>query len=158
MKPLLWLPKLRVYASLCLYLHDTGVFGKTTTTEKIVTKVKDYFWDFRVHYQIFAFRGNDPNEKVLLQERKGGCELKTNANVTPQPSTSGKAFCISAPNLQVPVPIDVNITWLLTKINDNNLVDFQIDRTSKDCHTPRRNPEVDVAFEFFRYTTLKLEL
>eukprot|EP01127_Copromyxa_protea_P012735 TRINITY_DN3339_c0_g1_i2.p1 TRINITY_DN3339_c0_g1~~TRINITY_DN3339_c0_g1_i2.p1 ORF type:complete len:347 (+),score=85.66 TRINITY_DN3339_c0_g1_i2:34-1041(+) len=115
----------------------TGVFGSSTTTEKVVSKVTDYFWNFSVTYEIFAFRGNDPEDKVTLQERRGSCVLKKlNDKTSPQPSQS------------VQPSIDLNITWLLQTLNKNLLVDFTIDRNSKDTHTPRRNPQVEAAINF----------
>jgi hypothetical protein len=40
------------------------VFGKQEVTEKVVTTVIDYYWKFDAQWEVFLFRGNDPNEKV----------------------------------------------------------------------------------------------
>ncbi len=45
--------------------------------------------------------------------------------------------------------IDVNFTWLLSCISDEQSFHFSIDRNSKDCHTPRRNTQIDAAVTHF---------
>eukprot|EP01127_Copromyxa_protea_P002107 TRINITY_DN1199_c0_g1_i3.p1 TRINITY_DN1199_c0_g1~~TRINITY_DN1199_c0_g1_i3.p1 ORF type:complete len:1012 (-),score=233.88 TRINITY_DN1199_c0_g1_i3:40-3075(-) len=114
-----------------------GVAGKSTTTEKVITKFTDYFWKFEVEYELFAFRGNDIDDKILLIKRCGQHELKTSANVSPHPK-----------NTVIP-SMDVNITWLLNKVGDKCQATFSIDRFDKACHTPRRNPEVEEAITYF---------
>jgi hypothetical protein len=32
----------------------------------VITEVTDYFWNFEAEYELLAFRGNDPDEKVSL--------------------------------------------------------------------------------------------
>ncbi len=46
--------------------------------------------------------------------------------------------------------IDVNITWLMTNIDESaaHKPRFAIDRLAKSCHTPRRNEPIDAAFTF----------
>lgn len=99
------------------------------------------------------FAGNDPETtSVRLQGRKGTCEIVTTSEVSPKPET------------KVCNPIDVNISWLLERVVAPTekakakaggtvldlVVSFEIDRTKKSCHTPRRNTEVDTALRFFR--------
>jgi hypothetical protein len=43
----------------------TGVFGTSTTTQKVVTKVTDYYWTFTGSYELFAFQGNNVDDKVI---------------------------------------------------------------------------------------------
>jgi len=44
---------------------------KTKFTSKTVTKITEYFWNFGVSYELFAFRGNDPTDAVKLCSRTG---------------------------------------------------------------------------------------
>jgi hypothetical protein len=46
--------------------------------------------------------------------------------------------------------MDVNITWLLQHLGDDNKSKFVIDRQAKSCHTPRRNDQVEEALEYFK--------
>lgn len=49
------------------YVTETkGVFGKATKSEKVVTTVVDYFWKFDSQFELFAFKGNNPEERVRL--------------------------------------------------------------------------------------------
>jgi hypothetical protein len=45
--------------------ETTGIFGTTTTTQKVVTKITDYYWTFTTSYELFVFQGNNPETKVL---------------------------------------------------------------------------------------------
>lgn len=48
------------------YVTETkGVFGTSTKSEKVVTTVTDYFWKFDSKFELYAFKGNNPDEKVL---------------------------------------------------------------------------------------------
>ena len=106
-----------------------GFFGSTTTTDKVLTKVTDYFWKYDFEYELYAFEGNDPKSKVVLQGRKGTCRLKTISDNKP-----GK-------DVVVLPHIDTNLTWLFNRVNKGKM-DFTIDRDDPKCHTPSRNPAV----------------
>lgn len=57
------------------------------------------------------------------------------------------------PEVRVVSPIDLNLTWLLQAINpESNSSKFSVDRAHEKCHTPRRNPDVTKALDFFRNT------
>jgi hypothetical protein len=45
-------------------IETKGVFGKASVSEKVVTTVTDYFYTFSYSFELFAFRGNNPDEKV----------------------------------------------------------------------------------------------
>eukprot|EP01122_Echinamoeba_exundans_P006772 TRINITY_DN1971_c0_g2_i1.p1 TRINITY_DN1971_c0_g2~~TRINITY_DN1971_c0_g2_i1.p1 ORF type:complete len:992 (+),score=172.24 TRINITY_DN1971_c0_g2_i1:130-3105(+) len=122
--------------------HVTEVssfFGTSKRTEKVITKITEYFWRFSVEYEIVAFEGSDSSDAVKLQGRLGKCETITTTNVTPHPQ------------VRVLPHIDVNITWLLQHINSSDGVfNFRIDRSdAAKCRTPRRNPEVDSSLRQF---------
>ena len=107
-------------------------------TEKIITKVKEYFWKFTVDYQFSVYQGNNVSEKITLQTRQASYEIKTSTKRSPRAevTTSGK--------------IEVDISWLLSNLNDNLQACFSINREDKLCHTPRRNKQVTETFEFSR--------
>ena len=46
--------------------HVTEWSGGHKRTDYTVTTVIDYFWKFEVDYEIFAFQGNSPDEKVAI--------------------------------------------------------------------------------------------
>jgi hypothetical protein len=107
--------------------------GKTSKTEKVVAKVTEYFWSFAFEYEIVAYQGNAPDKPVVLLTRSGTIEIKTGAKTTPRPKAVARS------------PVDVNITWLLTHVDEASRSSFAIDRTAKSCHTPRRNSQIEAA-------------
>lgn len=61
----------------------------------------------------------------------------TNSKSSPHPSSS------------VQPSIDLDITWLLSKLGDGNTLNFHIDRAdAKRCRTPRRNPNVESVLSY----------
>jgi hypothetical protein len=48
-----------------------GLLGSAKITEKVVRKITEYFWKFSFEYEVSAFVGSDPNEKVVLFRRTG---------------------------------------------------------------------------------------
>ncbi|MDP2343551.1 MAG: hypothetical protein Q8O67_21510 [Deltaproteobacteria bacterium] len=117
-------------------IEKKTLFGGTEqVTEKIVSTVKEYFWSFDVTWELVAFQGNEPEKPLLLSSRTARIEIKTNAKITPRPERV------------VRTPLDANVTWLLGQLDADYLVAFAIDRLAKDCHTPRRNDEVDAALQ-----------
>lgn len=115
----------------------SGVFGGGKRTDKVITTIHEFFWNFSVDYELIAFVGNTPEECVVLQKRSGKCELMTSSKSTPKPQTV------------VRDSVDVNITWLLQNITPELKLKFGIDRKAKSCHTPRRNSEIGAALSYF---------
>jgi hypothetical protein len=111
--------------------------GTETTTEKIVTTVKEYFWNFEFRYELVAFVGNEDDKALPLYSRAGKVEIKTAAKTTPRPEK------VIRPK------IDANITWLLSHLDAERRAFFTIDRTAKSCHTPRRNQQIEDALWAF---------
>ena len=119
-------------------IEKKTLFGGTEQiTEKIVSTIKEYFWSFDVTWELVAFQGNEPDKPLLLSSRTARIEIKTNAKITPRPERVVRS------------PADANVTWLLQQLNADYLAAFTIDRSAKDCHTPRRNDEVDAALRAF---------
>ena len=114
----------------------TGVFGTSKTTEKVVTEVTDYFWDFSFEYELFAFKGSNPKDKLLLQGRSGGVVVKTSSDHNPRSDV-------------VRPSIDVNISWLFSRMNSKDQMIFKIDRGASSCKTPRRNTCIYDALRYF---------
>mmetsp|Transcript_232 Transcript_232/g.438 ORF Transcript_232/g.438 Transcript_232/m.438 type:complete len:862 (-) Transcript_232:69-2654(-) len=114
----------------------TGVFGSSKTTEKVVTKVTDYFWDFSFEYELTAFKGSNPNDKLRLQGREGSCVIKTSSDHNPRSN-------IVRPG------IDVNISWLFSRMNSKDQMIFKINRGASSCKTPRRNECIYDALNYF---------
>ncbi|MCS6901257.1 MAG: hypothetical protein RMJ98_16530, partial [Myxococcales bacterium] len=111
--------------------------GNTTTTAKIITTVKEYFWSFEFSYELVAYQGNHLETQVL-RRRSGQLELRTSARTAPRPESV------------IRPPLDVNLSWLLGQIDGEQRASFSIDRTDPACHTPRRNPPVESALEALR--------
>ena len=114
-----------------------GILGKTTRTEKVVTTVVEYFWAFDFKYALVAFPGTATEDAIVVHGRAGSIELKTTQQATPRP----KAV--------VRPPRDLNLTWLVTQLDDDGRAAFAIDRADPGCHTPRRNPAIEAALEAF---------
>src|SRR3990167_7561100 len=111
--------------------------GSTTITNKVITKITEWFWKFNVSYEIAAYQGNSLAEKVVVRSRKSiDYEIKTSTDSTPKPKVS-------------PIPsFEVNITWLFSNLNESSQLAFAINRKSKNCHTPRRNDDITTALSF----------
>ena len=116
----------------------SGRSGSTTVTDKVITTITEWFWNYSVAYEVIAYAGTDKTNKVVLLRREGKTKLKTSSEGTPYP----KSHTIDAK--------EVNITWLLQRASDaNQNVTFEINRAHKGCHTPRRNKDVAAALTFF---------
>ncbi|MCW5801810.1 MAG: hypothetical protein KIT31_05440 [Deltaproteobacteria bacterium] len=114
-----------------------GILGTKTKTEKVVTTVTDYFWRFDFKYELVAFQGTAVEQAITIHARAGGVDIKTAQDATPRPKV------VVRPNL------DVNLTWLLGQLDADGRAAFAIDRKDEDCHTPRRNPQIDAAMGAF---------
>eukprot|EP01125_Pyxidicula_operculata_P007407 TRINITY_DN251_c0_g4_i1.p1 TRINITY_DN251_c0_g4~~TRINITY_DN251_c0_g4_i1.p1 ORF type:complete len:1123 (+),score=394.88 TRINITY_DN251_c0_g4_i1:223-3369(+) len=107
-------------------------------SSKVVTKVMEYSWKYKIKYEVCIFKGNDPEDKVVLQDHKTSTTLKTLSKEPPRPP---KAIAITQ---------DVNITYMLKNLDSNLSFKFLIDRLDEKCFTPRRNPDVDQAVRFLK--------
>jgi len=117
---------------------NTGL--SKTETHKVVTTVTDYYWKFTCEYELFAYRGNDRDDKVVLQGRKGLHTIETKTKSTPRPLVT------------VRDPITVNITFLLQNLAEDKSgpgLCFAIDRDDANCRTPRRNTDCENAMAHF---------
>ena len=119
-------------------LEKQGVFGKTTYQS--VTTITEHFWDYSVQWELAAVVGTGQHTEPLLS-RSGNHTIMTRAKEAVSPLPQRRALDA----------LSVEITWLLDacKTSDGGSgggggVDFSIDRSdAAQCHTPRRNAEVD---------------
>eukprot|EP00009_Paramoeba_aestuarina_P004138 CAMPEP_0201506902 /NCGR_PEP_ID=MMETSP0161_2-20130828/735_1 /ASSEMBLY_ACC=CAM_ASM_000251 /TAXON_ID=180227 /ORGANISM="Neoparamoeba aestuarina, Strain SoJaBio B1-5/56/2" /LENGTH=911 /DNA_ID=CAMNT_0047901141 /DNA_START=111 /DNA_END=2846 /DNA_ORIENTATION=- len=112
-----------------------GLGGKFTS--KDVYEITEYLWKFEFSYELNAYVGNSPHDKIVLNTRKGTYTITSGSEYSPKPDRNIR------PN------IDVNITWLFQHMNDKQQFNFTIDRTKSTCHTPTRNRDSDAAIAFF---------
>ncbi|KAJ9471550.1 hypothetical protein DIPPA_70002 [Diplonema papillatum] len=116
----------------------TGLGAAFSMSKKTVTTVTEYFWKFECGYELSAYKGNEPQEKIVIKQRDGAStKVKTTADKSPQ--VEAREY----PN------IDVELTWLLQRLNaENGQVSFSIDRSHKKCLTPLRNEASEKAMAF----------
>mmetsp|Transcript_15554 Transcript_15554/g.20454 ORF Transcript_15554/g.20454 Transcript_15554/m.20454 type:complete len:918 (-) Transcript_15554:164-2917(-) len=98
-------------------------------TVKKSTHVKACIWDVNSDYRLFAYSGASPEtNKLDFYSSNTSDRVVTIASESPESL------------VRTPVPKEVDITELL-KLNKMN--PFSINRTADDCHTPRRNEEIE---------------
>ena len=105
-------------------------------SNKVVTKVTDYFWEFSVTYELTAFRGPDADNesnRIILLGRTGNHKIVTSSKINPRKETV------------IRPPMDIDLSWLLSScgIGGETDISFKINREFVDCHTPRRNREIN---------------
>ena len=106
---------------------------------KLVTTVEEWLWDFEVQWELCAVSGTARDEPTVL--RKGGGHQTVKTLNSDAPYVKHK----------VRDPLECDLTWLLQRLGtgDGTEGSFSVDRTHAECHTPRRNKDVDSAVEFF---------
>jgi hypothetical protein len=118
-------------------VHKTTFLGITSSTStKRVTKIKEWFWRFGCSYEFSAYPGNMTGEKIILKSASRSTEIATRTDREPYPSS---AFLGTD---------SLDLTWLLQRTSEQQ-VRFQINRELRDCHTPRRNSDIQRALNFF---------
>ncbi len=68
--------------------------------------------------------------------------------------TLGKDKHAPAPAARVADTLKLDVSWLLAHVTAEGVVAFSIDRAGPQCHTPRRNRQVDEALEFLARLSL----
>ncbi|KAJ9471603.1 hypothetical protein DIPPA_28373 [Diplonema papillatum] len=122
----------------------TGLGAAFSMSKKTVTTVTEYFWKFECGYELSAYKGNEPQEKIVIKQRDGAStKVKTTTEKSPQVEAREN------PN------IDVELTWLLQHVNAaNGQVSFSINRSHKKCLTPLRNEDAEKAVSFTQHASL----
>jgi hypothetical protein len=117
----------------------TKLVGVFKRTDKIITTIVEFFWNFSFEFELLLFPGNNAGDGIRLLTRAGKSEIKTSSKETPRPQVAIKDT------------LDLNLTWLLQHIDHETLGSrFSIERGHKDCRTPRRNRDVALALAFFQ--------
>eukprot|EP01060_Flectonema_neradi_P028022 TRINITY_DN376_c0_g1_i1.p1 TRINITY_DN376_c0_g1~~TRINITY_DN376_c0_g1_i1.p1 ORF type:complete len:897 (+),score=225.27 TRINITY_DN376_c0_g1_i1:77-2767(+) len=117
--------------------HETEVSGAINLKikNKTVTKITEYYWNLSCTYSLSVYLGSDPNDSFLLLKDSSSTKLKTSTDSSPSPQSSKRD------------PIEISLSWLLGLL-ESCKVAFSINRNSKTCFTPRRNPDVEKVLEF----------
>lgn len=111
-------------------------------TNKTVTTITEYFWNYEVDWTLFAYSGINRTDRVTLASRKGSHELKTSSKSNPKREIASTTHAT------------LNMTWLLSQINQNGQACFEIDRSDeKRCRTPRRNQQTYACIHYLRNLT-----
>ena len=117
-----------------------GNFAKYVTgrtVDKVVTTVTDYYWKFGVEYQLVVFQGTSTDDFTEFKSRSGISTIITSTETTPRPK------------VVIRDPVDLDLSWILSNIDSQSNVAFKINRESDTCKTPRRNEDIESAFDFF---------
>lgn len=112
--------------------------GMLSSVTKSYTKVTEYTYKFNVTYILSAYRGVGATVDDIMQisSRSASQLIVLRAKTAVYPEQDIKRF-------------EVNITWLLQKINPiDGTGTFEINRSQDKCFTPRRNPDIDAALVF----------
>jgi hypothetical protein len=129
----------------------------TTSTTKVVRKIKETHWQIRVTLKLEVFAGTQVEQALTIVQRESstivvtGGGLATSKHV--KPGATGGAPIAPATEHKA---IDLDLTWFLQqwKVESDgdrpatSLCQFAIDRTADTCKTPRRNEEVSQAISF----------
>lgn len=123
------------------HVTTTKVAGLSATrSDKVVTRIDEWFWKYSYTYSVFFYPGNMPDERLIICGNEGAIEVVTTSNSPPYPQVSS------------PKPVEVNVTWLFNTITANQesaVIHFVIDRDDPACRTPRRNPAIDKLYKGF---------
>ena len=136
--------------------EKTGFLTQKTVL-KSVTRITEYHYELEANYRLMAYKGH------LFQDGQGEGEGVTAWSMVLLERTAVQNCVMRSKQFPLPECVkkhhDVKITWLLglflssgtdeagAKQVQNQLV-FQIDRNQEQCHTPRRNGDVEKALTF----------
>ena len=113
--------------------QKSGISFSTTTVSRAVVTVTEYVYSFSSEYRISAFRG-------VGEHDQDGVELVRRSNLNHSIILRAKECPYPASRK---VTHDVNISLILRNIKDKLLTpSFEINRSSKECYTPRQNEDV----------------
>jgi hypothetical protein len=129
----------RVFVQQSTSTYGIPPFSFSTPTN-ITQKYTEWIWNCSYSYQFVLCLGTtspDNPKNIILQSHRRNFEIFTKTESSPFPSYRSVD------------PIDLDLTWFLHQTDSNTLAfRFLIDRTSTECRTPRRNPQVFDAFNF----------
>lgn len=124
-------------------VEEVKVAGQSVieATSKVVTTVKEYFWRFGASCELMVVRGvgATADDHLHISDYTGCFEIKTPTNLAPYPETKSAG------------EYEVNISWLVQNLHQDTASPmFSVNRESTKCFTPRRNEDVELAFNHFR--------
>jgi len=116
---------------------------RAALTSSTTTEVTDYYFKYRVSYELLALRGVGEHEadRIVLLSRESSDDIMRSSKSLPYPAAKVPAALL-----------DLNISWLLRQLQDapgTVVPRFVINRSHAKCHTPRRNPDADGAIAHF---------
>ena len=117
---------------------QTNVGKILEVKSKYVEKKTDYYWQVDVLYEFFLLKGNDKSISIPLTTIENVISVRT--AVDKMPEKEKKIFS----------PPECNINWLMEHVAINQAGIFRIRREKEVCRTPRRNDDVEAAFEFLK--------
>eukprot|EP00009_Paramoeba_aestuarina_P009003 CAMPEP_0201510712 /NCGR_PEP_ID=MMETSP0161_2-20130828/3296_1 /ASSEMBLY_ACC=CAM_ASM_000251 /TAXON_ID=180227 /ORGANISM="Neoparamoeba aestuarina, Strain SoJaBio B1-5/56/2" /LENGTH=935 /DNA_ID=CAMNT_0047905929 /DNA_START=42 /DNA_END=2849 /DNA_ORIENTATION=+ len=119
---------------------------KTKKTHKVYTKVTEYDWEISYNMRFTLYDKQAKGERDIVLKNFDGKTVITTTYKTPP-----MAEKITEPK------VEVDLSWLLMHLQPiedhsegaSRAVTFSIDRDSKDCHTPRRNEQIEASLNFY---------
>ena len=114
----------------------SDIFGNSKSTSKSVTTVTEHHYLYSLSYELIAFRGpalTSESTICVLRSRQAQQNIVQRMESMPYPEKTSRQM-------------DVDISWLMRQFNDSRTPSFDINRTKS--LTPRRNQEIDAAFDF----------
>lgn len=117
-------------------VERTGILREKITS-KVVTKIKEFHYNYQVQYRVKAYAGTgratDSTLTIIHRSTQHMCILREKRS--PYPESSFFTH-------------DVDISWLLSVVEkEQPVLTFRIDRSAEDCYTPRRNSDIEKALD-----------
>ena len=108
-----------------------------TITDKVITTVRKYYWDFECTYGLKIQKGNEEGE--IIQKNTVNATLMTSTDETPRVKSSVVQMSGNK----------CNFTWLFNHLNiEDQEGTFKINREQQTCKTPRRNEDITKCLHF----------
>mmetsp|Transcript_5754 Transcript_5754/g.6982 ORF Transcript_5754/g.6982 Transcript_5754/m.6982 type:complete len:953 (-) Transcript_5754:92-2950(-) len=113
-------------------VHESGIFGSYTKEKRVSQKFTEYVWEHATAAAL-SLRLTGEESKVFSQlNGRYSTEIARRSKTTP------------LRELDVARIPELDVTWLV-----RNLQQIKIDRSAKDCLTPRRNKQIQDAVRQF---------
>lgn len=109
----------------------------STTTTKVVNTVNESSWQLKVNYTMSVYFDRDVDNVLIFGHNDLNRVIVTPSGPQPLPSV----FLTDNFDLDV-TPLMLSLVKAPSSDHSSSMVQFSIDRSNKECHTPRRNPEV----------------
>ncbi|CAE6909179.1 unnamed protein product [Symbiodinium natans] len=117
-----------------------GILGSWKSTVKTKTQVQEHRWNWTTTWRL-DMTSEGARERLTLLSGSRGTTLET---VTTPPAEPHQP----RPTAECAPTLELDMTWLARRLR-NGTVDFAVNRTAPDCHTPARNQDIQAALRFF---------